>query len=32
LSDFGPGCPGCGKPLRTAQASQCFSCGWRRNA
>jgi len=26
LSD-GPACPQCGKPLRTAKARQCFSCG-----
>jgi hypothetical protein len=32
LSDFGPGCPGCGKTLRTAQAKQCFACGWQRPA
>ena len=32
LSDFGPACPSCGRSLRTAQARQCFSCGWRREA
>jgi hypothetical protein len=28
-SDFGPPCPACGKPLRSATASQCFLCGWK---
>ena len=31
LSDFGPPCPQCGKSLRTAEAGQCWLCGWRRN-
>jgi hypothetical protein len=32
VSDFGPACPCCGKPLRTAKAGQCFLCGWRQQA
>jgi hypothetical protein len=27
LSDLGPDCPACGKPLRTPRASFCAACG-----
>ena len=30
LSDFGPPCPACNRPLRSAEARQCLLCGWRR--
>jgi hypothetical protein len=27
LALYGPACAGCGKPLRTPQASYCLACG-----
>ncbi|SFL11789.1 hypothetical protein [Lysobacter sp. cf310] len=31
LSLYGPACTGCGKPLRTPQASFCPACGAKRS-
>jgi len=31
LSDLGPDCQDCGKPLRTPRARFCAECGWKNS-